>query len=178
MRVARACEVETGARRLAQVNELLFAAGATVRDLARAQDLLDRVEESVCVGEHDVVELCALPRVEVVPLESFEVEADGGNRSLQLVRDGVDEGVVLLVASDFADEEDRVEDESGDDDAEEDDAQHEQGDFTPVEQNPTDVQRQGQPDKACTERDEERDGFAVASQSHAAHPSCYSKPRA
>ena len=176
MRVARAGQVEAGARRLTQVNQFLVAARVAVRDLTRAQDLIDRVEKSVGVCEADVVELGALLRVQVVPLQRFEVEADGGNRRLQLVGDGVDEGVVLFVAADFADEEDGVEDEARDDDAEEADPQHQERHLAPVEQNPTDVQSHGQPDQARPQRDEERDGFAVASQSHAAHRACYSKP--
>ena len=49
-------------------------------------------------------------------------------RRLQLVRDGVDEGVVLLVALDLQHEEHGVDDEAGDDQRERDDADDEHGD--------------------------------------------------
>ena len=41
--------------------------------------------------------------------------------------DGVEEGVLTLVAADLADEEDGVEDDAGDEDGEEDDAEDERG---------------------------------------------------
>jgi hypothetical protein len=41
--------------------------------------LLDRGEEAVGVGEHDLVELLALGLFEGAALEGFEVEADAGN---------------------------------------------------------------------------------------------------
>ena len=89
--------------------------------MARArgpQDLLDRLQEAVAVGEHDVVELIALGCGDITGLEGFEVEANGSQRRLQFVRDGVDESVVLFVASDLTNQEGRVEDEADDDEHE------------------------------------------------------------
>ena len=118
------------------------------------QDLLDGVEQAVAVGEHHVVELAAALLAHVARLEGFEVEADGGDGRLQLVGDGVDEGVVLFVAANLADEEGGVEDEAGDDDAEEDDAED--------EQNPADVQRQRGRHQADAEHQKEGDRFFAA----------------
>jgi hypothetical protein len=140
---------------------------ALVRAAPGVQDLLDGAQQTVAVGEHDVVELCAARRVHLARLEGFEVEADGGDGRLQLVRDGVDEGVVLLVAAYLADEEGGVEDEAGDDDGEEDDAEDEQRDLSPVEQNPADVEREREDDEADAERQKEDNGFAAAADAHA-----------
>ena len=83
-------------------------------------------EQPVAVLEHDAVELLPLLVVELAALQGLEVQADRRDRRLQLVRDGVDERVVLLVAPDLAHQEDRVEHEPGDDQQEEDDAEDEQ----------------------------------------------------
>jgi hypothetical protein len=77
------------------------------------------------------------------------------------VRDGVDEGVVLLVATDFAYEEGCVEDEPRDDQDEEDDAEDKQRHLAPVEQNPADVERQRERDQTDAEREEEDDRLAT-----------------
>ena len=78
-------------------------------DAAGAQHLLDRVQQPVAVLEHDPVELAPLGLVELAGLERLQVEPDRRHRRLQLVGDGVDEGVVLLVAADLAHQEDGVE---------------------------------------------------------------------
>ena len=123
---------------------------------AGAQDLLDQVEQPVAVGEHDAVELPALVFGEFAALQRFEVEPNRGDRRLQFVRDGVDESVVLLVAPDFTHEKNRVEDQPADDDQEEDDAEDEQHPGTPVDDDPTDVERDGQGDQARAEDDEDQ----------------------
>jgi hypothetical protein len=100
--------------------------GGRGAEFAGFEDLLDGAEEAVGVGEHDAVELLALGFGDVAALEGFEVEADGGDGGFELVGDGVEEGVLALVAADFADEEDGVEDDAGDQQGEEDDAEDEE----------------------------------------------------
>ena len=80
-------------------------------------------KQAVGVGEHDSVEVLALGFGDVAALQGFEVEADGGDGGFELVGDGVEEGVLALVAADFADQEDGVENDAGDQQAEEDDAE-------------------------------------------------------
>jgi len=75
-----------------------------------------------------------------VALEGFEVEAERGDGGLELVGDGVEEGVLTLVAADLADQKDGVEDDAGGDQAEEDEAHDEQGDAPLVEDDPCDVE--------------------------------------
>ena len=72
---------------------------------------------------HDGVKLLALGVVEGSPLEGFQIKPDAGDGGFELVGDGVEERVLALVAADFTDEEDGVEDDAGGKDAEEDDAE-------------------------------------------------------
>jgi hypothetical protein len=84
------------------------------------------------------------------------------------VRDGVDEGVVLLVAADLADEEGRVQHQPRDDEAEEDDAEDEERHLAPVQQDPPDVQGEREDDEADAERQKEDDRLAAAADAHGA----------
>jgi hypothetical protein len=72
------------------------------------------------------------------------------------MRDGVDERIVLLVAPDLTNQESRIENYAEDQHDKEDDAENQERHFTPVENNPTDIQRHGECDKARAQRDEER----------------------
>jgi hypothetical protein len=84
-----------------------------LRRLTRFQDLFHGVQQAVGIEQHELVELAPLRFFHLAPLQGFEVEADGGDRRLQFVGDGVDEAVVLLVAANFADQKNRIEDEAG-----------------------------------------------------------------
>jgi len=102
----------------------VFMAGA-MAELAGLEHLLDGAEQAVGVGEHDVVEVLPLRLGDLAALQGFEVEADGSDRRLQLVGDGVEEGLLTLVAADLAHEEDGVEDDAGDEDSKEDETENE-----------------------------------------------------
>ena len=67
----------------------------------------------------------------------------------------IDERVVLFVAAYFANEESGIEDQSKDQEEKEYDPENKQRHFPQVENDPTDVQRNCQRDKACPKRDEE-----------------------
>ena len=95
---------------------------------AGLQHLLDGLLQPVGVREHDAVELAPLRLVDLARLERLQIQPDRGDRRLQLVRDGVDEGVVLIVAAKLAHEEHRVDDDAGDDQGEGDDAEDERQD--------------------------------------------------
>ncbi len=85
-------------------------------DAAGAQHLFDGGQQPVAVLHHGAVELLALGFVDGAGLQRFQVQPDGRDRSLQLVRDGVDEGVVLFVAPDLADQKRGVQHHADDDD--------------------------------------------------------------
>ena len=78
------------------------------------------------------------------------------DRCLEFVSDGIDERIVLFVATYLADQKSRVQYDAEDQYDKENNAENQQRDFTPVENNPTDIQRHGECDEARTERNEER----------------------
>ena len=110
-----------------EVDEGAVLLAVALAEFSGFEDLLDGGEEAVGVGEHDVVELLSLFFGGCAALEGFEVEADAGDGGFELVGDGVEEGVLTLVAADLADQKDGVEDDTGDEDGEEDDAEDEEG---------------------------------------------------
>ncbi len=124
---------------------------------AGLEHLVDGVVQPVGVGQHDVVELAPLPVVHLPRLQRLEVEADRRDRRLELVGDGVDEAVVLLVALDLHHQEHRVDDEPGDDQAEEHHADDQRRHPAAADENPADVERHRGCDQQDAQRDEERD---------------------
>jgi hypothetical protein len=135
-------------------------------ELAGFEDGFDGGEEAIGVFAHDGVEALALGFVAGMTLEGFQVEVDAGDGGFELVGDGVEEGVLTLVAADFAKEEDGVDDDAGDEDAEEHDAEEIDGEARTVVVNPSDVEDDGEDDETDAERDEERFGSSAAGEIH------------
>jgi hypothetical protein len=101
-----------------------------------------------------------------VALEGLEIEADGGDGGLELVGDGVEEGVLALVAADLADQEDGVEDYAGGEQAEEDEAKDYQGEAALIEDDPRDVEDDEANDYKYTEGDGKGNGSAASVDVH------------
>jgi hypothetical protein len=59
------------------------------------------VSQSIIVLEHDSGELSPLVLIQFPRLQHLQVHSDQRDRCLQLVHEGIDERVVLLVAPDF-----------------------------------------------------------------------------
>ena len=78
-----------------------------------------------------------------MPLQGLEIEPDGGDGRLQFMGDGVDEAVVLLVATNLADQKDGIEDEAGDDRAKKDDTEENFDALAPVEDDPAAADGEG-----------------------------------
>src|ERR1700730_11702052 len=70
-------------------------------DSAGPQQLLDGRQQTVAVLDHGAIELLALWLLRGACLQRLEIKTDGGDRCLQFVRCGIDEGVMLLVAPYF-----------------------------------------------------------------------------
>ena len=145
-------------------NTILLA--MTLAKLSGFEDLLDGGEEPIGIGEHIGVELLALSFVDGSALESFEIKADAGDRSFELVGDCVEERVLTFVTADFADEKDSVEHDPSDQKGEEDDAQHCERDGAFVEHNPTDIERNRKADEEDAKGDEESDRSSAAGKVH------------
>src|SRR5450631_1768999 len=122
----------------------MMAFPALIAAFTRGQNLLDGSEQAIGIREHQGKKLLALGLAHIATLHGFEVQADGRNRSLELVSYGVDETIVLLVTADFTDQENRIENHSGDDGQEEDDAEEKFYAFAPTEDDPADLQRDGE----------------------------------
>ncbi len=65
-------------------------------------------EQAVAVFQHDPVKLFSLLFIHAARLQRFQVKPDGSDRRLQLMRDSVDEGIVLFITPDFAHQENRI----------------------------------------------------------------------
>ena len=128
-------------------------------DDAGLEHLIDGVVQALGVGQHDVVELAASAFTDLARLQRLQVQANRRDGRLQLVRDGVDEAVVLLVALDLQDEEHGVDDQAGDDQGEQDDAEDDGRDPAGIGDDPADVEQQRRDDQQHAQGDEEGDGF-------------------
>ena len=82
------------------------------------------------------------------------------------MRDGVQEGVLPLVAADLAHQEDGVKDYARDQQGEEDNAQDHVGDARLIQDDPADVKRDRKSRQQHAKRDEGRDGAAAAVDVH------------
>jgi hypothetical protein len=149
-----------------KVDDCAVLLAVALSQLAGFEDLLDGGEKAVRVREHDLVELLTLGLFDGATLEGLEVEADAGDGGLELVGDGVEKGVLALVAADLADEEDGVEGYAGDKGSEEDDAEDGKGDVALVEDDPGDIESDETANDERAEGDEEGDGSASSGNVH------------
>ena len=131
-----------------------------------AQHLLDGGQQAVAILQHDLVEFLALGLVHRARLQRFQIEPDGRHRSLQLVGDGIDEGVVLFVAADFAHQKDRIQHDAAADHQHQQDAQDQQDAVPPVQQDIADVENQQDGDQPDAERDMPGNRSAASGEFH------------
>src|SRR5258708_1479788 len=80
--------------------------------------------------------------------------------------DRVDETVVFLVATNFTDEKNRIEDQAGDDGAKKNDAKKNFDALAPVEDDPTTANRERHRRQANAQREEEINRFLPADDAH------------
>ena len=112
-------------------------------------------------------EALSLGLVDGSVLQRLQVQLHRRDRRFQLVGDGVDERLVLLVAADLAHQEDRIEHDAGDDEGKHDEAGDEQPGLAPVEDDPADVEGDDACHQADAEDDEERDRLPAPAGPHA-----------
>src|SRR5215475_5389028 len=162
----RSRQFQTFSSQIAQINHGLVDVAAAVARTARAQRLFYGMEQAVAVVEHDLVELFALRLVHLPRLQCLQVEPDRSDRSFQLVSDGVKKAVLLFVATDFAHQENRVQDQSRNDQHEKDYAENEHRHLAPVINHPDGIARDRQRDQTSAERDKKVNRFAIALNAH------------
>src|ERR1700722_8675804 len=95
------------------------------------------------------------------------MQPDRRHGRLQLMRNGVYKTVVLLAAPQLAHQKNRIDYHAGDNQREENDAEKQQHALAPVEDDPADVERDGQRHQADAQAEEENDGPAAARDAHA-----------
>src|ERR1700693_5864721 len=100
------------------------------------QNLLDRAQQPISIVEHAAVKLAALSFINFSMLQSLQVKPDGSDRRLEFVRDRVDETIVLLVATNLAQQKNSVKHQAGTDGAEENHTQKNFDPLAPVEDDP------------------------------------------
>ena len=128
----------------------------------RRQHLLHGAEQAIGIVKHDKKEIrWRWASLDVARLQGLEVKADGRDGRFEFVGDRVDEAVVLLVAANFADQKNGVQNHAGDNRGEENHAKEKLNAFTPAENDPADVERDGQGDQGAAQYDEKRDGAST-----------------
>ena len=85
----------------AQVDPRKIGLAAAVPDPPGPQDLLDGLQQTIAVLQHDAVEVLALGFIDRTGLEGFQIQPDGRDRSLQFVGHGIDERILLLISPDL-----------------------------------------------------------------------------
>src|ERR1700681_2760743 len=133
-----------------------------LRRFSRLQDLFDGVQKAIGIKQQQFVEIPPLVIGHLAPLQGLQIKANGGDRGLQFMSDGVDEAVVLFVAANFADEKNRIEDEAGDYGAKKNDAEKNFDALTPVEDDPAAADRERDGREANAEREEKINRFLAA----------------
>src|SRR5947207_432962 len=78
------------------------------------QYLLNSAQQAIGVFEHHTVEVLPLRLGQRTGLQRFEVESNRGDRSLELMRHGVDKAVVLFIALNLAHQKNSIENKSSD----------------------------------------------------------------
>src|SRR5579872_1094009 len=130
--MARAGHLHALAHQSAKIQQHALWWRFLVDGLSRLEHLLHRFQQTVRIVKHEPVKLFALGFIHFAALQGLEIKANGSNRRLQFVSDGVDKTVMLLVALDFADEKNRIENQPGGNGPEKDDAEKDFNAFAPV----------------------------------------------
>jgi Cu/Ag efflux protein CusF len=129
---------------------------------AGTQNLFDRPKQAITVGENDPVKLISFCLIDSPRLQRFHIQPDGRYRCLQLVRNGIDECVVLGVPVDLANQKCGVQNDAGNDQRRKKNTEKQEDARSPVEQDPPDIKKNCDQNQAGAERNEECDRFPAA----------------
>src|SRR5579863_5989607 len=94
------------------------------------------------------------------------MESHGSNRGLQFVGYCIDEAVMLLASAKLPHQENRIHHHAGNDQREEHDSEEQEDAFAPVQDDPSDVQRDCQCYQTNAQAEEENDSSAAARDAH------------
>src|ERR1700692_4775570 len=124
------------------------------------------MQQALGIEQHQLVELPPLRFSYLESLQGLKVEPDGRDRRLQFMGNRVDETIMLLIAANFTDEKNRIEDEAGDYGAKKNDAEKDFDALAPVEDDPTAADRKGHGREANAKREEKINCFLAADDAH------------
>src|SRR5437868_695463 len=83
----------------AEIHFLSMTFTASVTRLARLEHLLYCAQEAVRIFQHDAIKVPPFMVAQLAALQGLQVKPNGGDWGLELVRDGVQKAVLLLVAA-------------------------------------------------------------------------------
>ena len=101
-----------------------------------------------------------------LPLDGLQPDRERREGRLQFMRDSMQKAVLLLVSANLPYQEDGIQYQAGDHDSEEYDADDQDAQLAPMEDDPTNVQRDRRCDDTRTQRDKKADRFAAAADAH------------
>src|SRR5579863_6061444 len=154
------------AHNLTEVDFGFFPASLLIPGAPRAQHLFHGFREAVGIAQHEAVEFLLLRFRQIAALQGFKMQADRRHRSFEFVSDSVDETVVLLAPPNLMHQEAGVYDHAGDDESKEDDAEEQQHALPPVENNPSNIERNRQRYEGDAQAEKEYDRSAAARDAH------------
>ena len=164
--MASARRVHAFAHQLPEVDCGFFPAGSLVPGAAGAQHLFHCLRQAIGIAQHQAVKLLLLRFRQFAALQSFQMQADRSHRRFQFVSDGIDEAVVLLAAANLAHQKAGVHDHAGNDQGKKDDAEKQQHSLAPVEDDPSNIERDRQRHQADAQAKKEDDSSAAARDAH------------
>ena len=94
----------------------------------------------IAVFVHDLIKLLTFSLIDRAGHECLQVQPNGGNGGFQLMRHGVNERIMLLIAPDFPHQKDGVQHDTADDDSQQQNSKEEQNALAPTQQDPADVE--------------------------------------
>src|SRR4029077_6833281 len=150
----------------AEVNHRAVDSTAPLPGTSGLQHLLDSAQQPGGIRQDYGIELFSVGLVDFPRLQRLQVEPDRCDWSLQLMRNCVDKTVVLFISVYFPYEKNRVQHDTNDDRHEKDDAEDQLRNLAPIENNPSDVERDCECDQTCTKRNKECDRPLAASETH------------
>src|SRR5579863_5529550 len=154
------------AHNLTEVDFGFFPASLLIPGAPRSQHLLHGFRQAVGVAQHEPVELLLLRFRQIAALQGFKMQTDRRHGSFQFVSDSVDETVVLLAPPNLMHQEAGVYDHAGDDESKEDDAEEQQHALPPVENDPSNIERNRQGYEGDAQAKKEYDRSAAARDAH------------
>jgi hypothetical protein len=164
--VPSASQFNAVADQIRKIQFRAYSAALLVPNFAGFQNLLDGSEQPIGIEQHEAIKVTALTLADLATLQSFEVQTYRCDGRFQFVCDRVDKTVVLFVPLYFSHQEACVDDHAADNRSEEDYSDEKENSFPPVENNPANVQDNGEGNETDSQYKEKGNRFSAAGDEH------------